>query len=93
MAKKNKHVCPAGLPGWLVTYGDMMSLLLTFFILLFSFSSVNASKFSKVVVSLKGALGVLSGGEQLLVDGTSPHSRESKGEQTYMELQGAAFRL
>lgn len=32
MAKK--HECPAGVPEWIVTYGDMMSLLLTFFILL-----------------------------------------------------------
>jgi len=48
-----------GVPGWVVTYGDMMSLLLTFFILLLSFSSIQESKFKEAMESLQGALGVL----------------------------------
>jgi len=32
-------------PAWVVTYGDMMSLMLTFFILIFSFSSTEVDKF------------------------------------------------
>ena len=54
--------CPPeemGIPGWVVTYGDMMSLLLTFFILLVSFSSIQESKFKEAMESLQGALGVL----------------------------------
>ncbi len=43
----------------MVTYGDMMSLLLTFFVLLISFSTVHEEDFEKAVASLKGALGVL----------------------------------
>ncbi|MBL4886213.1 MAG: flagellar motor protein MotB, partial [Planctomycetaceae bacterium] len=31
---------PPGVPEWVVTYGDMMSLLLTFFIMLVSLSEV-----------------------------------------------------
>ena len=61
MAKKCK--CPppeAGIPGWVVTYGDMMSLLLTFFILLLSFSSIQETKFKEAMESLQGALGVLA---------------------------------
>jgi chemotaxis protein MotB len=61
MAKKCK--CPPperGVPGWVVTYGDMMSLLLTFFILLVSFSSIQESKFKEAMESLQGALGVLA---------------------------------
>ncbi|HQE77107.1 MAG TPA: flagellar motor protein MotB, partial [Candidatus Hydrogenedentes bacterium] len=50
---------PSGAPGWMVTYGDMMSLLLCFFVLLLSFSSVSEKKYSQAVQSLKGALGVL----------------------------------
>lgn len=34
----------AGVPEWVVTYGDMMSLLLTFFIMLVSLSEVQADK-------------------------------------------------
>ena len=43
----------------MVTYGDLMSLLLTFFVLLVSFSSIQQSEFQKAMGSLKGALGVL----------------------------------
>ncbi len=46
-------------PDWMVTYGDLMSLLLTFFILIASFSSIQESGFRKASGSLKGALGVL----------------------------------
>lgn len=58
MAKKEKK-CEEGAPGWMVTYGDMMSLLLTFFILIVSFSSIQMSEYQKAMGSLKGALGVL----------------------------------
>ena len=46
-------------PFWMVTYGDMVTLLLTFFILLLSFSIIDEIKFEKAAHSLKGALGVL----------------------------------
>lgn len=61
MAKKEKcPECPA-MPAWITTYGDLMSLLLTFFILLLSFSSVSEDQFKKAQGALQGALGVLSG--------------------------------
>ena len=53
--------CPRGLPGWLATFGDLMSLLLTFFVLLLSFSSVNVKDFRHAMGALQGALGVLTG--------------------------------
>ena len=59
---KKKCKCPPpemGIAGWVVTYGDMMSLLLTFFILLVSFSSIQETKFKEAMESLQGALGVL----------------------------------
>ncbi len=46
-------------PGWVVTYGDMMSLLLTFFVLLISFSTIKEEDFEKAAASLRGAFGVL----------------------------------
>ena len=36
--KKRPTVINQGLPGWVMTYGDMMSLLLAFFVLIVSFS-------------------------------------------------------
>jgi chemotaxis protein MotB len=55
-----------GAPGWVVTYGDMMSLLLTFFVLLLSFSSVSEEEFQKAMSSLRGALGVLKSDSSLI---------------------------
>lgn len=45
-----------GSPSWLTTYSDLMSLLLTFFILLFSMSTVDAKKFKDIAFSLQSVL-------------------------------------
>ena len=47
---------------WMTTYSDMVTLLLAFFVLLFSFSNIEARKFDMLVESLRGKLGVLEGG-------------------------------
>jgi chemotaxis protein MotB len=55
---------PPGVPEWVVTYGDMMSLLLTFFIMLVSLSEVRANKkFRDVLESLHRKLGYSSSPE------------------------------
>jgi chemotaxis protein MotB len=59
--KRRSEEAKGGAPEWVVTYGDMMSLLLTFFVLLQSFSSIQLAEFQKAMGSLKGALGVLKG--------------------------------
>lgn len=43
----------------MTTYSDMVQLLLTFFIMLISFSTVNEIKFQQAALSLKGAFGVM----------------------------------
>ncbi|GMU93099.1 MAG: membrane protein [Candidatus Hydrogenedentota bacterium] len=48
-----------GAPAWMVTYGDLMGLLLTFFILLVSFSSLDKNKITEAMGSIQGALGVM----------------------------------
>ena len=66
MAKMIKEEdCPEGLPGWLATFGDLMSLLLTFFVLLLSFATMEVVEFQQAMGALQGALGVLSGEPQL----------------------------
>jgi len=47
-------------PFWMLTYGDVMTLLLSFFVLLLSFSSVQEAKFHQAVGALQAALGVLN---------------------------------
>jgi len=44
-----------GIPGWLTTFADLMSLLLTFFILLLSFADINQKKFHSVIESINVA--------------------------------------
>jgi len=56
MAKKKKQEC-ASVPGWLVSFGDLMSLLLTFFILLYSMSTVSMEKFYQSLRGLTEAFG------------------------------------
>ena len=43
-----------GSPAWMNTYGDMVTLLLTFFVLLFSFSTIDAKKWKAVVQAFTG---------------------------------------
>ena len=49
--------CPAGLPPWLSTFADLMSLLMCFFVLLLSFAEVDAQRFKKMAESMKDAFG------------------------------------
>jgi chemotaxis protein MotB len=46
-----------GAPDWVVTYGDMMSLLLVFFILIVSFSQMDVIKYRALVGSIRTAFG------------------------------------
>jgi chemotaxis protein MotB len=46
---------PAGAPAWMATYGDMVTLLLCFFVLLFAMSDVNPDKIKAVAAALSFA--------------------------------------
>lgn len=45
-------------PGWVVTFADLMSLLLAFFVLLFSFSEMDSHKYKQIAGSMQEAFGV-----------------------------------
>ena len=64
MGKKKCPDCPECLPEWLAAFGDLMSLLLCFFVLLLSMSSMDAKKVSEAIGSLSGAMSVLEGGKE-----------------------------
>ncbi|MRJ03140.1 MAG: flagellar motor protein MotB [Epsilonproteobacteria bacterium] len=51
--KKREEECPS-IPGWLVSFGDLMSLLLTFFILLYAMSTVDVTKALKFLSYFQG---------------------------------------
>lgn len=56
-----KHAAPPsedGAPSWMVTFADLMSLLLTFFILILSFANLDIVRFREMLGSIQTAFGV-----------------------------------
>ncbi|MFT5292069.1 MAG: chemotaxis protein MotB [Planctomycetota bacterium] len=75
MGKKEKKKTPPGpkgAPEWVVTFTDMISLLVTFFILLLTFSSLEENDVVKVDAWLFGKRGVMDGRGSALAE--SPES-------------------
>lgn len=50
--------CIEGLPAWMGTFADLMSLLMCFFVLLLSMATMDANRFKKMAASLNDAFGV-----------------------------------
>ncbi|WP_026504249.1 OmpA/MotB family protein [Butyrivibrio sp. NC3005] len=67
--KKKEEEVKKGLPAWQGTFGDLMNLLLCFFVLLFSMSTMDAAKYEEVAASFSSAFGILTGGQGALGDG------------------------
>ncbi len=65
MAKK-KQECPTGAPEWMVTYSDMVTLLLCFFAALFNVSEVDEIQLQQMISSLNNiGMGASEGGATL----------------------------
>src|SRR6056297_3472221 len=60
--KNNNDENSGGSPAWMTTFGDMMTLLLVFFVLLYSFSVMDLEKFQGFISALQNQLGVLDAG-------------------------------
>lgn len=70
MARKKKEDAPApGSPAWMATFSDLMNLLLCFFVLLFSMSSVDQGKAEALVQSLANTFSRFDGGGASFGDG------------------------
>ena len=55
---------PKGAPAWTATFGDLMNLLLCFFVLLYAFSSTDVEKFEAIAASMSKAFSIFDpGGE------------------------------
>ncbi|MFW5770307.1 MAG: OmpA family protein [Spirochaetota bacterium] len=63
--KKKEKKQRAGSPAWMTTYGDMTTLLLTFFILMFNIADISGKDFYLVLSSFRGSLGMFEGGYSL----------------------------
>ncbi len=65
MGVKKEKKCPKGAPGWMVSWSDMTTLLLTFFIVIMSFAEIDGKDFYLVLSSFRGSLGMFTGGYSL----------------------------
>lgn len=54
---------------WKDTFSDLMNLLLCFFVLLYSMSSVDEVKYSELVASMSNSFSIFSGGAQSIGEG------------------------
>lgn len=67
----------AGVPAWVMTFADLMTLLMCFFVLLLAFSEMDAAKFKELSGSMKDAFGVQTEVQvRTIPKGTSVIARE-----------------
>ncbi|MHC1750490.1 MAG: flagellar motor protein MotB [Cellulosilyticaceae bacterium] len=92
--KQSQEEPKKGAPAFMSTYGDMMTLLLTFFVLLFSMSTVDVAKFRALAASFDGGSGLLEAGDVIVqketIIGNGIRQFPSKGEQVEGNGQGKA---
>ena len=69
MAAKRPEEPKKGPAPWMATFSDLMNLLLCFFVLLFSMSTVDAEKFQMVIASLQNTISIFPSGGASIGDG------------------------
>ena len=83
VVEKKKSAPPPedeGLPAWMATFADMVTLLLCFFVLLLSFANQDVEKFRDALGSIKGAFGVRevrARAEDMAIINTSKEAKEA----------------
>ncbi|MBQ4482620.1 MAG: OmpA family protein [Lachnospiraceae bacterium] len=60
---------PKGAPAWTATFGDLMNLLLCFFVLLYAFSSTDVDKFEAIAASMSKAFSIFDPGGESVGEG------------------------
>ena len=74
---------------WLLTYADMITLLMTLFMVLFAISSVNTSKFEQLSKSLAEAISgkIVQGGPNIQESGATERTEQSVPEPPIPAIQ------
>lgn len=97
MARKNEPE-EAGAPAWMATYGDLVTNLLVFFVLLFSMATVDENKFDEVAASLSHSIINFGGSDSILegrgnsiitFDFTQYDSEEAKAKRNEKYIEDA----
>lgn len=69
MAKRKPDEPPKGAPAWQSTFADLMNLLLCFFVMLFSMSTMDAQKFELLAASFNQTFSIFSHGATAIGEG------------------------
>ncbi len=69
MAKRKEDAPPAGSPAWMATFSDLMNLLLCFFVMLFSMSTIQEDKLAAFVASINSTVSIFDAGASAIGDG------------------------
>ena len=69
MANRKPDEPKKGAPEWQTTFGDLMNLLLCFFVLLFAMSSIDEDKQEQIIASFNNMFSVFDGGASAIGDG------------------------
>src|ERR1700709_849262 len=86
MARKKQHAAEHPDERWLLTYADMITLLMALFMVLYAMSMVNKTKFEALRLTLKQSFSgaILTGGTSILDHGAVSSSQT----QAQSDLQG-----
>lgn len=69
MSMKRQEEPPKGSPAWMATFSDLMNLLLCFFVLLFSMSTMQESKLNELVASMNNSFSIFDAGATAIGEG------------------------
>lgn len=69
MAKRQEDTPPPGAPAWTATFGDLMNLLLCFFVMLFAMSNIEESKVAEFTAAMNNTFSIFDGGASAIGDG------------------------
>lgn len=69
MARRREEDPPKGSPAWMNTFSDLMNLLLCFFVMLFSMSTVDAEKYNALVASMNNTFNIFDAGATAIGEG------------------------
>lgn len=82
MARKPIEDEGGGGGSWMDTYGDLVTLLLTFFVLLYSMSTVDAAKWDLFVLSIPKGAAAIEAAANVLIDSEATKSTEGREDDT-----------
>ena len=80
--KRKEEEPKKGAPAWMTTFSDMVTLLMVFFIMILSYSTIELEKFKGAISSMKGALGILDNMRNTI---TNELQKSNQGRQDLKE--------